>query len=216
MPHGKRLHTVDLQYCDFGHPGQLAAQLGPQQLAQLRQLQLSDCRGLLGMTGVVQALLSSAPRLEGLQFMVTDFGPLGPPNTQHLHSFPTAIFSHPALTRAEVLSMDDERWDAFELPPLPDPRESGRHTGVLQYPPPIAAIHHVSLPGTQAACPQVADMHCCSAACWQLAEPQAHIQIAVPSHDVCYCFFGCRRPGGAACGGFHAAAARPGGRDQPD
>lgn len=123
VPRGKQLHTVHLQHCDFGRPGQLVAQLGPQQLAQLRQLQLSDCRGLLGMAGVVQALLGSAPQLQGLKFMVTDFGPLGPPDTQHLHSFPTAIFSHPALTRAEVLSMADEQWDAFKLPPLPDPRE---------------------------------------------------------------------------------------------
>jgi len=121
VPRGKQLDALNLNLCSFQLPDAPPVMLAAQQLAQLRQLELCDCRGEVNMDGVVLQLLASAPRLAVLKFCsATD-----PYPESRLRAFPTAIFSHPALVRAEVLSTFAEDWASFRLPPLPDPRECG-------------------------------------------------------------------------------------------
>ncbi|PRW33096.1 Solute carrier family 35 member F6 [Chlorella sorokiniana] len=139
VPRSKQLHSFGLLACGFGLPGAASSLLGPQQWAQLRELCLQDCCGPTDMDGVVAELLAAAPQLTQLKLVLSGAG--DPAHAIRLHTFPAAIFSHPSLTKAEVLSVFEEDWDSLHLPPLPDPRLEVLHVvGFRRLPPTLAAV----------------------------------------------------------------------------
>lgn len=122
VPRRKQLHSLSMQSCRFSVFGAPSVMLGAPQCAQLRELQLLDCLAqpsTHSMDDIVRGLLPSLPDLSCFKLS----SPADPKAGHRLREFPAAIFSHPALTRAEVLTVRKEDWDELAMPLLLDPRE---------------------------------------------------------------------------------------------
>ena len=234
VPHGKQLRSLTLQACDFLLPGAAAAALAPQQWAQLRALELSDCGGLGGMDDTLQELLTCASQLESLRWARPGvYGEQHGPH-QRLLAFPTAIFSHPTLTSAELLSMFDENWDQLQLqlPQPPDPRETCQPCSAsCSLPLQVCTAATAAAGAAGDAAPLLLPLvllaallccHCCSAASLMPTGPLASKRCPAPRTSAPLCTpprlpwpLNPRRPGGIVDDRVYWRPTRPGSCDQP-